>query len=98
MEHSDSKIPRHVGVIIDGNRRFAKRLMMKPWQGHEWGAKKFERLLEWSMELGIKELTLYVFSLENFNRPKECDCESRNSCNKKRSWMEKIGNCQKNDG
>ncbi len=71
MEHSDSKIPRHVGVIIDGNRRFAKRLMMKPWQGHEWGAKKFERLLEWSMELGIKELTLYAFSLENFNRPKE---------------------------
>ena len=71
MEPSDNNIPKHVGIIIDGNRRFAKRLMMKPWKGHEWGAKKFEKLLEWCMTLGIKELTLYTFSIENFNRPKE---------------------------
>jgi len=67
----ESKIPKHIGIIIDGNRRFAKRLMMKPWKGHEWGAKKFEQLLEWSKEYGIKELTLYTFSIENFDRPKE---------------------------
>ncbi|MBN2454741.1 di-trans,poly-cis-decaprenylcistransferase [Candidatus Woesearchaeota archaeon] len=63
--------PKHIGIILDGNRRFAKRLMLKPWKGHEWGAKKVEALLDWCSELGIKELTLYAFSLENFNRPKE---------------------------
>lgn len=67
----DNKVPRHLGVVIDGNRRFAKRLMLKPWKGHEWGAKKFEDLLAWCKEYGIKELTLYCFSIENFNRPKE---------------------------
>ena len=63
-------IPRHIGIILDGNRRFSKRLMMKPWMGHEWGAKKVEKLLEWIVDLDIKELTLYAFSVENFDRPK----------------------------
>ncbi len=71
MEPTISNVPKHVGIILDGNRRFAKRLMMKPWKGHEWGAKKVEKLFEWCAELGIKELTLYAFSLKNFNRPKE---------------------------
>jgi tritrans,polycis-undecaprenyl-diphosphate synthase [geranylgeranyl-diphosphate specific] len=64
-------VPKHIGIILDGNRRFAKRLMMKPWQGHEWGAKKVEKVLDWCKELGIKEITLYAFSIENFNRPKQ---------------------------
>ena len=68
---SNNKVPRHIGIILDGNRRFAKRLMLKPWKGHEWGRKKVEALLDWCQELQIKELTLYAFSLENFNRPKE---------------------------
>lgn len=71
MLPSDSKVPRHIGIILDGNRRFAKRLMMKPWQGHEFGAKKVWKLFDWCKELGIHEVTLYTFSLENFNRPKE---------------------------
>ena len=61
---------KHIGIILDGNRRFAKRLMMQPWKGHEWGAKKVENLFKWCKELGIKEMTLYVFSMQNFNRPK----------------------------
>lgn len=65
-----TKIPRHIGIILDGNRRFAKKLMLKPWKGHEWGAKKVENLLDWCKELNVEEVTLYVFSLENFNRPK----------------------------
>jgi len=65
------KVPRHVGIILDGNRRFSKRLMLKPWMGHEWGARKVEKLFDWAKELDIKELTLYAFSVENFNRPKE---------------------------
>ena len=64
------KVPKHIGIILDGNRRFAKRLMLKPYKGHEYGAEKIEKLLEWCKELGIKEITLYCFSIENFNRPK----------------------------
>jgi tritrans,polycis-undecaprenyl-diphosphate synthase [geranylgeranyl-diphosphate specific] len=64
-------VPKHIGIILDGNRRFAKRLMAKPWKGHEWGAKKVEKLLEWCKDFNIKELTLYAFSLQNFNRPKK---------------------------
>ncbi len=63
--------PRHLAIILDGNRRFAKRLMMKPWMGHEWGAKKIREFLRWCKEAGIKEVTLFAFSLENFDRPKE---------------------------
>ncbi|MBI2499137.1 di-trans,poly-cis-decaprenylcistransferase [Candidatus Woesearchaeota archaeon] len=62
---------QHVGIVLDGNRRFAKRLMMKPWMGHEWGAKKTEKLFDWCKELDIREMTLFTFSVENFNRPKE---------------------------
>jgi len=62
---------KHLGIIMDGNRRFSRRLMMKPWQGHEWGAKKVTKVLEWCREYEIRELTLYTFSIQNFNRPKE---------------------------
>ncbi|RJQ16974.1 di-trans,poly-cis-decaprenylcistransferase [Candidatus Woesearchaeota archaeon] len=71
MEPTKSPVPKHIAIILDGNRRFAKRLMMKPWQGHEFGAKKLQKLLEWCVEYDIKELTLYAFSIQNFNRPKD---------------------------
>ena len=71
MQPTTSNVPRHLAIILDGNRRFAKRLMLKPWKGHEWGREKIENVLEWCREYGIHELTLYVLSLENFNRPKE---------------------------
>lgn len=64
------KVPNHVGIILDGNRRFAKKLMLKPWKGHEWGRDKVRNVLGWAMDLGIRELTLWCFSYENFNRPK----------------------------
>ncbi len=63
-------VPNHIGIILDGNRRLAKKLMVKPWKGHEWGAKKVEKLLAWASNIGVKELTLYSLSIENFNRPK----------------------------
>ncbi len=65
------EVPKHIGLILDGNRRFAKKLMLKPWKGHEWGYEKIKALMDWTKELGVKELTLYVFSIKNFNRPKE---------------------------
>ena len=71
MKPTKCKTPNHIAIILDGNRRFAKKLMLKPWKGHEWGAKKIESVLTWCKELDIKELTVYCFSIENFNRPKE---------------------------
>ncbi|RME53268.1 di-trans,poly-cis-decaprenylcistransferase [Candidatus Woesearchaeota archaeon] len=65
-----SAAPRHIGVILDGNRRFAKRLMKRPWEGHRWGAEKVKQFLKWCDELGIEEVTLYAFSMQNFHRPK----------------------------
>ncbi len=68
---NSSNVPKHIAIILDGNRRFSKRLMLKPWKGHEWGAKKVEELLDWIHDFKIKELTLYAFSIDNFNRPKK---------------------------
>lgn len=64
-------VPNHVGIIPDGNRRFAKRLMKKPWKGHEWGSEKFEQVFSWCREAGIRNMTFYTLSIENLNsRPK----------------------------
>lgn len=61
----------HVGIIMDGNRRFSKQLMRSPWKGHEWGAKKLQDVLVWCEQAGIKELTVFALSLQNFSRPKK---------------------------
>jgi tritrans,polycis-undecaprenyl-diphosphate synthase [geranylgeranyl-diphosphate specific] len=58
----------HVGIILDGNRRYAKNLGKNPWEGHKEGAKRIEDLFNWCLELNVKELTLYCFSTENFKR------------------------------
>jgi len=67
----DGEMPSHVGVILDGNRRWARSRGLPPWSGHEEGAKRVEELLKWCIEAGIKTLTIYVFSTENFQRPRE---------------------------
>lgn len=62
---------QHVGMILDGNRRFAIRLMEKPWMGHRYGLEKAREALGWACDLGIKYVTAYVLSLENLKtRPK----------------------------
>jgi len=63
--------PLHVGIILDGNRRFARKNLMEPWKGHEYGIKKVEELLDWCKDLKVKELTLYAFSMQNFKRSKQ---------------------------
>ncbi len=68
---SDLKIPKHLGIIPDGNRRWAKQRLIKPWEGHKKGLGKFREILDWCQELGIKMVTLYTFSMENFSRSKE---------------------------
>ena len=64
-------IPRHIAIIMDGNRRYAKKRGLRPFQGHVFGSKKAEEVIEWCWELDIKMLTLYAFSTENFKRSEE---------------------------
>ncbi|WP_457742148.1 polyprenyl diphosphate synthase [Thermococcus sp.] len=64
-------IPKHVAIIMDGNRRWARKLEKPPWYGHFFGSKKLEEIMEWCRELGIRTLTVYAFSTENFRRSKE---------------------------
>jgi len=67
-------IPQHIAVIMDGNRRFAKDIGIKPNAGHYFGRDKIKETLDWCLELGIKNLTLYAFSTQNFNRrPQEVE-------------------------
>ena len=65
-------IPQHIGIILDGNRRFARELMKRPWDGHKMGLVKARQVLQWSCERGIKYITAYVLSFENLQtRPKK---------------------------
>lgn len=62
----------HIAIILDGNRRYARKSNFLQKLGHVEGVKTVEKLLHWCDEIGgIEELTLYVFSLENFNRSKD---------------------------
>ncbi|MCP4753590.1 MAG: di-trans,poly-cis-decaprenylcistransferase [Proteobacteria bacterium] len=63
--------PQHIGVILDGNRRFAKEKGLDATEGHVFGADKVEELLRWCWRLNIKMITLFAFSTENFNRSQE---------------------------
>lgn len=71
MQIDPGKLPEHIGVILDGNRRWASAREMIPWEGHREGAEKVKKFLEWALDLGIKTVTLYAFSTENFNRSEE---------------------------
>ncbi len=65
---SYNKIPTHVAIIPDGNRRWARRKGLKPWEGHEAGAKNTERLIQEACRQGIKYLSLWGSSLENLEK------------------------------
>ncbi len=70
-EIKERNLPEHVAVIMDGNRRFARKLGISTKDGYLHGAEVTERVIEWCFELGIKQLTIYAFSVENFNRTVE---------------------------
>lgn len=67
----DKKIPQHVAIILDGNGRWAKQKHMPRTYGHVQGSKTVEKICEEAWRMGIKYLTVYAFSTENWNRPKE---------------------------
>jgi tritrans,polycis-undecaprenyl-diphosphate synthase [geranylgeranyl-diphosphate specific] len=64
----------HIAIILDGNRRWASENELNPWLGHKKGAETVEQLLDWCEKLGVKFVTLYAFSTENFRRsPQEVE-------------------------
>lgn len=69
MQIESGQMPEHIGIILDGNRRWAASRYMAPWQGHWEGADHVKKFLQWCLDLNIKSITLYAFSTENFNRP-----------------------------
>lgn len=63
-------VPNHLGVILDGNRRWARERGLPAFEGHRRGLKKVKELIDWVKNRGIKILTIFVFSIENWKRPK----------------------------
>ncbi|MCW7070817.1 MAG: polyprenyl diphosphate synthase [Methanophagales archaeon] len=64
-------LPEHVAVIMDGNRRYARKIGISTEEGYLYGAGITERVIEWCFEVGVKQLTIYAFSIENFSRSDE---------------------------
>jgi len=70
QEFNTDELPQHIAVIMDGNGRWAQQRGKNRLRGHEAGAKAVRKTVEAAAKLGIKHLTLYAFSTENWNRPK----------------------------
>ena len=68
---SDIQLPVHVGIIMDGNGRWAKKRGLPRKAGHSEGAKTFRKITRYCSEVGIKYLTVYAFSTENWKRPQD---------------------------
>jgi len=67
---SDQTIPRHVAIIMDGNGRWAKRQGLPRLEGHRQGAARARQVVEWAAESGVRQLSLFAFSTENWARPR----------------------------
>lgn len=65
----EKNIPRHIGFIMDGNGRWAKKRAMPRNYGHKQGAAVFKKTINWCRELGVRAATFYAFSTENWKRP-----------------------------
>ncbi len=65
-----NKKPKHIAVVLDGNRRWAVKRGMRPWEGHKVGADKFEEFVDWCSAAGVKQISAYVLSTENLKRPR----------------------------
>lgn len=70
ISSKNKKIPYHLAIIMDGNRRWAKKRGLPPLEGHRQGLKTAERVGKWCKKKGVKVLTLWAFSTENWNRSK----------------------------
>ena len=84
-----ANIPKRIGIIMDGNRRYARSKHFKDIEGHKDGAKTLINLIQWSIDLNIEELTVFAFSIDNFTRKEE---EINNLKNLFKESFEKFGN------
>lgn len=64
----NGRMPEHIAIILDGNRRWASERLVASWVGHQQGAERVNQLLAWCLDLGVRCVTLYSFSTENFKR------------------------------
>lgn len=94
----NANIPQSVAVIMDGNRRYATKLNLNKEKGHEHGLDTLLKLINWSLKFGIKEITAYAFSIDNFNRTdveiifiKKLIKEKFNRLVNERKHFEKLG-------
>jgi len=69
QKKEENRIPAHVGIIMDGNGRWAKQRNLPRSEGHKYGADVIEPLMDCAIELGVKAVSLYAFSVENWARP-----------------------------
>lgn len=70
-EAQSTSVPRCIGIIMDGNRRWARERGLPTFEGHAEGRKRLEDFLHWANEAGIEKVIAYTFSTENWNRTKE---------------------------
>lgn len=71
LKINKEKLPKHIAIILDGNGRWAKKRGMPRIYGHKKGIDNLEKIIKNTFELGIKNLTVFAFSTENINRPKQ---------------------------
>lgn len=71
MSEKLTNVPRHIAIIMDGNGRWAKKRFLPRNMGHTQGSKRVEEICRAAYDLGVKYLTIYAFSTENWTRPKE---------------------------
>lgn len=103
------KMPKHIAIIMDGNGRWAKKRGLPRSAGHRFGAQKLKEIVLFADEIGLKYLTVYAFSTENWKRPKEevenlmnllrefFDTEIENLINKTQIRIRVIGDISKLD-
>lgn len=68
---SDAIFPKHIAIIMDGNRRWAKKRLLPIKMGHKEGAKTLEKIVRYASKIGVKYFTVYAFSTENWKRSDE---------------------------
>ena len=85
-------LPQHIAIVMDGNGRWAKKRALPRIAGHKEGAKVFQNIARYCNKLGIKALTVYAFSTENWNRPDE---EVNALMNELRSYLKNTKSFQK---
>lgn len=71
FQFDPARLPKHIGIIMDGNGRWAKKRGLPRTFGHREGAKVFRKIVEYCGDIGLEYLTVYAFSTENWSRPKD---------------------------